>query len=1505
MRVPSLLAILTITSAADCDCLLSWTHNSGSGNETYEGCQTTKDGKGYPWCKVLDNCTAALQGVDSVSTPFKYINCWEGTNPLQTCECSNNCTDDVTSPYCTVMNPPCASAPEPVPGKSAYMTCEPDVCKCKDNWTFNNKAYQGCSTTPEGNSPNIPWCEVDILCKHAHPANGSLPRFRYCDDFGTLGNPTCECKPNTCQNTAFPRCEVTTPCHGAPDSSTGIGFMACSPIECACDATWEHNGTTYSGCSITPDSPHQAWCQAGAACLSQQLFASSNNKKWVQCTDPNSCDCLDSWDHNGETFKGCQTTSDFPSTPWCKVTAACSKSAAQYEGGSSILYHWITCNSGTNPNQKCECTGPCNNVQSAYCTVNKACTTVPAPVAPQTVGYATCVPTECECKSMWSFNDQTYHGCAATSGNGYWCVVSGGDTCKGSLPINTTDQTAGNWRACETPPPPPSNCTCLDSWDYKGKNYTGCRTTSDSPGSPWCKVNPDCKDLNIDKTVGYKWSLCYEGLDYNKTCECKPNACVDVETGSPYCAVSNAPCATTPIADPNNEAYATCTPEACKCLKSWQYNNKQYSGCVTTEGSPGTSWCAVSPTCKNANSKSNPGLTTRYCKDGIDYSKTCSCGSNTCVNTAQPYCQVVNAPCDVCPPAGQQGAFISCIPEECKKCNSAGCQLNTTDPFGYVSNWCKLDDNAGCLSAGDANGTKWAYCEPKIACDCKQSWTYKGKQYSGCSSTPDHTSDWCMVSSNCFDSSFGSDGDTTFSWVSCGDGIVPTPTIAPTPENCSCLSSWENNGITYTGCRTTPDSPGQPWCKINNTCSSISVDTTVGYKWSICSVGIDKDKLCECKPNTCVDTDSGSPYCSISNAPCATSPVADPNNEAYAQCLPEACKCLDTWTYKSKTYAGCVTTQSSPGIAWCAVSEKCKSSDSKTNPGMNTRLCNVGIDYTKTCSCGTNMCSNTDIPYCQVVNSPCNVSPPAGTQGAFTGCAPAECKKCAASWTYNNQTHQGCAMGITDPLKLSPSNWCILQDESCLSAGEVNGQKWAYCEPQGACDCLQQWTHKGVSYKGCSSTPDSSGEWCEVSSACLKSSYGSNGSSWLSCGASLTPGGPCSCLASWEYKGKQYAGCKTTMDSPGKPWCRVHDSCKDVDVDTNYGWKWMSCYDGIDNSKPCECQPGTCTDVDSSTGMEPYCVASNTPCATSPSPNAQNKAYMQCTPDVCKCLESWTHKEKQYSGCVTTEDSPSAAWCIVSPDCKSANKQNPSLPKRYCQDGFDQTKVCSCGSNVCANSFAPFCLAVNAPCSTAPAAVTGAFITCIPDECRKCASSWTSGGETYSNCATGLTDPSDIPNSNWCILDDNAGCLSAGDVNGKKWAYCEPSPTSCDCLPSWSYKGNAYSGCAATPDHPDTQWCVVSNNCLSAQYGSSDDKVFSWKSCGTSNGPPKEDNEDGGLSVGIIIVIVVASIVVVAVAVAAVCYSLKMKRSTPENIEVMHEFIEEPHANYVCIPQVD
>eukprot|EP01060_Flectonema_neradi_P004161 TRINITY_DN12731_c1_g1_i1.p1 TRINITY_DN12731_c1_g1~~TRINITY_DN12731_c1_g1_i1.p1 ORF type:complete len:1508 (+),score=298.44 TRINITY_DN12731_c1_g1_i1:127-4650(+) len=1496
MRIFALLALLPAVTAGDCDCLTQWTHNSGSGDETYEGCQTTKDGMGYPWCKVLDTCTTALTGYDSTQTAFKYINCWEGTNPYVTCECADACTDDAVSPYCSVKVAPCASAPEPVPGKVAYMTCVPDACKCKDNWTFGGKAYTGCSSTPEGDSPNIPWCEVDASCLHAHPANGTLPRFRYCDDYGTFGSAACECKPNTCQNTAYPRCEVTTPCYGTPPSSDStVGYMACSPTECTCEATWDYNGATYKGCSVTTDSPHQAWCQTGSACLSEQVTVSTDSKRWIQCTDPNACDCLNSWTHNGETYTGCQTTPDSPSTPWCKVTAACSKGAPHYDG-NTLDYHWVTCTSGSNQNQECECTNQCVNAKKAYCTVTKACLNVPAPAAPQTVGYAHCVPSECECKATWSFEGQNYGGCTETPGHtGFWCLVTGDSSCLEALPVDASNTAAGYWRQCETrenPPPPTSNCSCLANWDYNGASYTGCRTTPDSPNTPWCVVSADCPDIAVDSSVGFKWTLCYEGLDYNKVCECKPNTCTDLQYGTPYCAVSNAPCSGTPIADANNEAYASCTPDACKCLDNWSYNGKAYSGCVTTEDSPGTAWCAVSSTCMNADSTSIPGMNTRYCIENIDYSKTCSCGTNQCVNAAQPYCQAVNAPCDSSPPAGLQGAFVSCFPEECKKCDATGCQLNTTDPLGYVSNWCTLIDNSGCMSAGDkTDGKKWAYCEPAASCECLSSWTYQGTMYSGCSTTPDHTTEWCMVNNNCIGASYGNDG-TNYKWMSCGTGVSEV-TPPPTPSGaCSCLASWESNGATYTYCRTTPDSPGQAWCKVSDTCTEIATDTTLGYKWTYCYDGIDINKACECEPNTCVDTDSGTPYCSVANAPCATSPVADTNNKAYAQCTPESCKCLDTWTYNSKTYAGCVTTPDSPGYAWCAVQSTCKSADSTTYPGLTTRYCLDGLDYTKTCSCGTNMCANAAVPYCSVVNAPCDSSPPAGTQGAYTTCIPAECKRCSASWTHGGQTYQGCTTGITDPLGNINVNWCILEDEACLSAGDVDGKKWAYCEPSGSCDCMSQWTYGGATYNGCSTTPDSEGEWCKVSSSCLEASYTSDGSSYVSCGSSVTPGGPCSCLPSWEYSSYQFSGCVTTIDSPGQPWCRVSDSCKEVEVDSTYGFKWMSCYNGLEYSTTCECKPGTCVDTDLTSGLTPYCIASNTPCATAPVPAAQHDAYVQCTPEACKCLESWTYKGKQYSGCVTTDDSPSAAWCVVGPDCKSADKTtDPLLPRRYCLDGIDYSKVCSCGSNQCTNAANPYCTVVNAPCAVTPDAPTGAYMNCIPEECKKCATSWTQGGATYEGCAKGLTDPFGSEGSNWCVLDDNAGCLSAGDTaDGKKWAYCEPSPTACDCLSSWTYQLIAYSGCSKTSDS-STEWCMVSNDCLSAAYGNSGDQVYSWKSCGASAGAPME-SEDEGLSGGAIAGIIIAVIVAVALIVAAVFFALKGKKE-PENGEAMgHELIE-------------
>jgi hypothetical protein len=52
---------------------------------------------------------------------------------------------------------------------------------------------------------------------------------------------------------------------------------------CVCQAAWDFDGTTYSGCAFTPDDVDQAWCYTTKACTGSAPSQSYDNLHWTLC----------------------------------------------------------------------------------------------------------------------------------------------------------------------------------------------------------------------------------------------------------------------------------------------------------------------------------------------------------------------------------------------------------------------------------------------------------------------------------------------------------------------------------------------------------------------------------------------------------------------------------------------------------------------------------------------------------------------------------------------------------------------------------------------------------------------------------------------------------------------------------------------------------------------------------------------------------------------------------------------------------------------------------------------------------------------------------------------------------------------------------------------------------------------------------------------------------------------------------------------------------------------
>jgi len=159
-------------------------------------------------------------------------------------------------------------------------------------------------------------------------------------------------------------------------------------------------------------------------------------------------------------------------------------------------------------------------------------------------------------------------------------------------------------------------------------------------------------------------------------------------------------------------------------------------------------------------------------------------------------------------------------------------------------------------------------------------------------------------------------------------------------------------------------------------------------------------------------------------------------------------------------------------------------------------------------------------------------------------------------WNFRGTSYTGCSAAAGwDP-------WCYVQGgancnqyQNSTENGET--RKWRYCD---ACNCMTQWNYNGASYRGCSTTPDTSIQWCYVQggASCNQhqdSEVDGETRKWRECDA-------CDCMSQWNYKGASYTGCSTTADGD-TPWCYVQgeSNCRPYNDSLEVGdtRKWRVC----------------------------------------------------------------------------------------------------------------------------------------------------------------------------------------------------------------------------------------------------------------------------------------------------------------------------------------------------------
>ena len=1406
-------------------------------------CATTQDQPGKPFCIVKDsdcpNLDQYIAGVGGIVSCQGDI-----TDDAPACECATDCAEVNGVLSCEAKFTPCKTAPTPAFGGVAWISCAAPTevpagqpCACKSEWTWEGRSYSECQNTPS--NLIAPWCIVDsMLCEYAtnftDPTSGELVYGRFCvaDTEFQYGTEPCRCK----DTWSYPELAGCDSQSGCPSASCDGDFSSLFRANV------------------------KSWCEVeNAPCLSG--VANPSGGSYSACVPeelPGACDCLDSWEHEGETFNGCTTTKSWPGQPWCKVGFTCTVGSARVDS-NGISYAYKTCTDGVGT-EVCTCkqengADQCLDGVVPHCEVaNAPCLTATSSSSTQ---YVPCDHPSCECLASWNFNGTTYEGCHgpanAQSFYNHWCVTS--PDCLAAHEI--ADPTGGTVHAsaCEA-----DTCPCKDVWTYNGVTHNGCGADADYAVTgllkTWCEVEDSCASPKTlkDGTRDLKYTQCLRA-------------------------------------------------DACECAEEWYWWGAKQSLCATTQDQPGKPFCIVKDSdCPNLDQYiAGVGGIVSCQGDITDDAPACECATDCAEVNGVLSCEAKFTPCKTAPtPAFGGVAWISCAaPTEVPAGQPCACKSEWTwegrsysecqnTPSNLIAPWCIVDSmlceyatNFTDPTSGELVYGRFCVADTEFQygtepCRCKDTWSYP--ELAGCDSQ-----------SGCPSASCDGDFSSLFranvkSWCEvenapCLSGVA-NPSggsySACVPEElpgaCDCLDSWEHEGETFNGCTTTKSWPGQPWCKVGFTCTvgSARVDSNgISYAYKTCTDGVGTE-VCTCKQENGADQclDGVVPHCEVANAPCLT--ATSSSSTQYVPCDHPSCECLASWNFNGTTYEGCHGPANAQSFYnhWCVTSPDCLAAHEIADP-------TGGTVHASACEADTCPCKDV--------------------------------------WTYNGVTHNGCGADADYAVTGLLKTWCEVED-SCASPKTLKDGtrdlKYTQCLRADACECAEEWYWWGAKQSLCATTQDQPGKpfcivkdsdcpnldqyiagvggivscqgditddapACECATDCAEvngvlsceakftpcktaptPAFG--GVAWISCAAptEVPAGQPCACKSEWTWEGRSYSECQNTPSNLIAPWCIVDSMLCEyatnftdptsgelvygrfcvADTEFQYGTEPCRCKDtwsypelaGCDSQSGC---PSASCDGDFSSlfraNVKSWCEVENAPCLSGVA-NPSGGSYSACVPEelpgACDCLDSWEHEGETFNGCTTTKSWPGQPWCKVGFTCTvgSARVDSNGISYAYktCTDGVG-TEVCTCkqenGADQCLDGVVPHCEVANAPCLTATSSSSTQYVPCDHPSCE-CLASWNFNGTTYEGCH-GPANAQSFYN-HWCVTSPD--CLAAHEIADPTGGTVHASACeadTCPCKDVWTYNGVTHNGCGADADYAVTgllkTWCEVEDSCAS------------------------------------------------------------------------------------------
>eukprot|EP00928_Gymnodinium_smaydae_P039824 TRINITY_DN27124_c0_g2_i1.p1 TRINITY_DN27124_c0_g2~~TRINITY_DN27124_c0_g2_i1.p1 ORF type:complete len:4551 (-),score=367.55 TRINITY_DN27124_c0_g2_i1:202-13791(-) len=898
-------------------------------------------------------------------------------------------------------------------------------------------------------------------------------------------------------------------------------WAICEPVGCStcfvrhnnCVSRFTHNGEEVRGCAIDEET-------GGAWCTSDPVFQDTSPQFPCEPCEPKITEsehedsvcqlpapkCQPNFEYAGKKHVGCITAN--ASKPWCPFKYL------HLPGSEDWTYCSETsCKSCFIPDARCASSFTYNGETYERC-VNqpgKAPWCSREPDFEEGVEWFECTPCpqpsvdeieeeQCyeqhpSCVPNFIFEDEMYAGCTAKGSTEHWCSED-----------HIFDKQFQTCRRVSCDSCYIRHVSCLSEFMYKGKKVVGCTTEDAESGEPWCS-----KDAVVDG-VRENWARC-------SMCRREGSHTEEIQTGSLSEAATSVQLSAGSIS-------AKCYQPSSECVPNFRYAGRSFTGCTNF----GTSfhWCSL-----------------KLLLDEGDQKNYAICQETPCSSCyiRGPYCKA-------------NFRF--------KEQEFSGCTNHKSDDW-----WCSNDEDfdevsgswdlcTRCDSLTNGHVAAKSRCW-KPSSDCVESFTYKSKSYTGCTSV-DSDQHWCSK-----DSDFDASGRFALcSEVDCDDELEHNKLLQCYEPPLTCAPAFFYEGKRYQGC-TSVDADFH-WCSHDklfsltskfSRCVAVSCDKCVlrapscvpafgmedgrqiegctklhsntGWcsqdvkfdslttEWSACTKceGYQKvyDKVChqpaaECVRNFffngmmisgCTDDGRDHHWCStVRNFETNSSDYLPCNEKRCEECWVKAPGCLSHFEYLGTGYSGCTSEHMPLGwnTAWCSFEEELKE----------------GSDRWAFCE------------PCQETNAP-QIAPEKACWKPHPNCL--------QPFKVDGAPTSGC---LFDPM--AQKAWCSKIPNFNSLASTAFDYEWceeiectSLCwQPSAGC---KHFYHEGRLVTGC----DESGggiPWCATSGT-----YDPEAGNWQYCKAADCKDvcflADKSCVQPFEYLGKLTVGCST--EGATSPWC--------------------------------------------------------------------------------------------------------------------------------------------------------------------------------------------------------------------------------------------------------------------------------------------------------------------------------------------------------------------------------